>query len=109
MSNLWRLTRFLKPYRRQAFWSLVTLVAAAFAELAIPRLMQRTVDQGILRMDMAVILQTMFIMLGFALASAILMIINSITSVRASQGFGADVRGALFRTIQSLSFANIDR
>jgi len=109
MSNLWRLTRFLKPYRRQAFWALVTLVAAAFAELAIPRLMQRTVDQGILRMDMPVILQTMFIMLGFALASAILMIINSITSVRASQGFGTDVRGALFRTIQSLSFANIDR
>lgn len=109
MPNLWRLLRFLKPYRRQAIWALVTLIAAALAELAIPRLMQRIVDQGILRMDMPVIIQTMLIMLGFALTSAVLMIINSVTSVRASQGFGADLRGALFRTIQSLSFANIDR
>jgi ATP-binding cassette subfamily B protein len=101
--------RYLKPYRRDALLATVALVASAGAELAIPRLIQRTIDQGVSVGDLRVIITSGLVMLGFALLSAVLTVGNSVWAVRAAQGFGADVRSGLFRSIQGLSWGNLDR
>ncbi len=109
MSRLLRLMRYLRPYRRDAILAIVTLVGSVFAELAIPRLIQRTIDQGVMVRNLPVVINTMLVMLVFALLSAVLTVWNSVLAVRVAQGFSADVRSGLFRAIQGLSWANLDR
>ncbi len=101
--------RFVRPYRGQALAALVLLFGMVAADLAIPRLAQRIIDQGIARRDLHVVWTTSLIMLGAALASALFAIVNNALSVRVGQAFAADVRSALVRRVQGFSFANLDR
>ena len=47
-------------------------------------------------------------MLGVAVIGLIGGILCGVFAIQASQGFGADLRGTLFRKVQSLSFSNLD-
>lgn len=109
MKSLIRLYRFVRPYKWQAVGALVLLLGMVAADLAIPRLSQRIIDQGIGRGDLHVVWTTSLIMLGAALASALFAIVNNALSVRVGQSFAADVRSALVRRVQSFSFGNLDR
>jgi len=109
VKSLIRLYRFVRPYKWQAVGALVLLLGMVAADLAIPRLSQRIIDQGIGRGDLHVVWTTSLIMLGAALASALFAIVNNALSVRVGQSFAADVRSALVRRVQSFSFGNLDR
>lgn len=108
MRSIFRLYRFVKPYRRYAIIALVLLLGMVAADLLIPRLTQRIIDQGILSGNLRVIWSTALIMLGAALVSALLALGNNYLSVRVSQHFGHDLRSALVRKVQSFSFGNLD-
>jgi ATP-binding cassette subfamily B multidrug efflux pump len=107
--SLIRLYRFVRPYKWEAIGALVLLLGMVAADLAIPRLSQRIIDQGIFQKDLHVVWTTSLIMLGAALASALFAIVNNVLSVRVGQSFAADVRSALVRRVQSFSFGNLDR
>ncbi len=109
MKSLIRLYRYVRPYRAQAVGALILLLGMVAADLAIPRLSQRIIDQSIARQDLHVVWTTSLIMLGAALASALFAIVNNALSVRVGQSFAADVRSALVRRVQSFSFGNLDR
>lgn len=108
MRSILRLYRFVKPYRAQAIVALTLLLGMVGADLLIPRLTQRIIDQGIARGDVTVIWSTALIMLGAALLSALLAVGNNYLSVRVAQSFAHDLRSALMRTSQSFSFGNLD-
>ena len=108
MSSLLRLYRFVKPYRTQAIVALILLLGMVGADLLIPRLTQRIIDQGISAGNVTVIWTTALIMLGAALVSALLAVGNNYLSVRVAQSFAHDVRSSLMRKSQSFSFANLD-
>ena len=108
MRSLIRLFRFVKPYRWQAAGAMVLLLAMVAADLLIPRLTQRIIDQGIAAGDLRVVWTTALIMLGVALVSAMFALGNNFLSVRVSQHFAYDLRSALVRKVQSFSFANLD-
>jgi len=78
------------------------------ADLLIPRLTQRIIDQGIASGDVQVIWSTALIMLGAALVSALFALGNNFFSVRVSQHFAHDLRSELMRKVQSFSFGNLD-
>jgi ATP-binding cassette subfamily B protein len=103
-----RLIPFLQPYRKDVILALLGIIAMTAADLATPRLVQRIIDQGISQGDMGVIAGTSLLMLGAAVLSALMSIVNTMLSVRVSQHFTADLRSALFRKIQTLSFGNLD-
>jgi len=107
--SLIRLYRYVRPYRWEAIGALVLLLGMVAADLAIPRLSQRIIDQGIGAKNLHVVWTTSLIMLGAALASALFAIVNNALSVRVGQSFAADVRSALVRRVQSFSFGNLDR
>ncbi len=109
MKSLMRLYRFLRPYRVQAAISLVLLFAMVAADLVIPRLTQRIIDQGIAAHNPRVVVTTALFMAGAALASAIFALVNNYLSVYAAMGFGANLRSALMRKVQSFSFGNLDK
>jgi ATP-binding cassette, subfamily B, multidrug efflux pump len=107
--SLLRLYRFLRPYRLQAMVALVLLFGMVAADLAIPRLTQRIIDQGILAKDLSVVVTTALFMVGASLVSTLLALVNNVLSVTAAVGFGANLRSALIRRVQSFSFGNLDR
>ncbi|MEJ2352621.1 MAG: ABC transporter transmembrane domain-containing protein [Anaerolineales bacterium] len=85
------------------------LTSVVFMDLAIPRLIEQIIDQGIARKNPEVVLNTTLIMLGLTVLSALFAIGNNILSVRVGEGYGRDLREALFLKIQTFSFGNLDR
>jgi len=108
MRNLLKILTYLKPYRRKAVIALAALTVSILTDLAVPRLIQAIVDNGISKGDMHVVLGTMGIMLGVSALGAVVSIINTRYAVDVATGFGTDVRAAAFRNIQRFSFSNLD-
>jgi ATP-binding cassette subfamily B multidrug efflux pump len=109
MKSLRRVVSFFRPYRTHAILAMVLLVGVVVADLAIPRLTQRVIDEGVARQDMGVIVTTSLLMLGAAILSALFAIGNTLFSVRVAMGVSADLRSALVRKVQTFSFGNLDR
>ena len=109
MKALSRMFGFVRPYAGLSILSLLLMVGVVVADLAIPRLTQRVIDQGILQQDLIAIVTTALLMLGAAIVSALFAVGNTIFSVRVAMGAGADLRSALVRKVQTFSFGNLDR
>lgn len=109
MRNIFRLTAFVKPYRKQALVSLLLLTAVVGMDLSIPRLIQKIIDQGIHQHNQQVVIDTGLLMLGITLLSVFFAVGSHILSVRVGESVARDIREALFLKIQSFSFGNIDR
>jgi ATP-binding cassette subfamily B multidrug efflux pump len=103
-----KLARFLKPYWLWALLAPLLMVLEVAMDLMQPRMVQRIVDQGIAQGNMSVVLQTGGLMVALAVVGMIGGVGCTIFSVLASQGFGTDLRGSLFRKVQSFSFGNLD-
>ena len=103
------LRRRLKPYRRQIGLILVLLLVQAFANLYLPTLNADIINNGVVAGDTAYIIRTGAVMLGVTLLFVLVAIIAVYWSSRVSMGFGRDVRGALFRRVQSFSQAEVNR
>jgi ATP-binding cassette subfamily B protein len=108
MPHILKLLHFVKPYWRRSLVSLVLLVTVVLMDLAIPRLIQRIIDQGISAGDRQVVIQTAVLMLAIALFQALFAIGNNILSIQVGESVARDLREALFRKIQSFSFGNLD-
>lgn len=108
MRSIFRLLRFINPYRMQAIAALVLLLGMVASDLLIPRLTQRIIDQGIASGNLHIVLTTSLMMLAAALLAALFALGNNYFSVRVSQSFAHDVRSSLVRKVQTFSFANLD-
>jgi ATP-binding cassette subfamily B protein len=78
-------------------------------DLMQPRLVQRIIDDGVARNDVDVVRTTALQMLGLSVIGMIGGALCGVFAIRAAQGFGADLRSALFGKVQELSFGNLDR
>jgi ATP-binding cassette subfamily B multidrug efflux pump len=103
------MAKFLKPYWHWAVLAPLLMILEVGMDLMQPRMIQRIVDQGIAQQNMSEVIHTGVLMIGLALIGAVGGVGCTVFSVLASQGFGADVRSALFRKVQSLSFGNLDK
>jgi ATP-binding cassette subfamily B protein len=99
----------VKPYRAQAALALLLLAMLVAFDLALPRLVQRIIDQGIARHDRTLVIHTSLLMLAVSALSMLIAIGNNLTSIRVGEGVARDLRRALFLRIQSFSYGNLDR
>jgi ATP-binding cassette subfamily B protein len=109
MKFILKLKFYIYPYWKESILALILLTAVVLMDLAIPRLIQRVIDDGINGGSSTVVIQTSLIMLGFTVLSAIFAIGNNYFSVKAGEGVARDLREDLFIKIQSFSFGNLDR
>jgi len=109
MHQLMKIVRFLKPYRTKAILAMLALIVTIASDLAVPRLIQNVVDNGISRNNMQVVLGTMGIMLAASALGVLMSVLNTRYAVDVAVGVGADVRSATFRNIQKFSFGNLDK
>ncbi len=103
-----KLFKFIKPYWLWAVLAPLLMLLEVMMDLMQPRMIQRIVDVGLARLDLRVVLITGLWMIGFALIGAVGGVGCGIFATLVSQGFGADLRSALFHKVQSLSFGNLD-
>ena len=108
MNPALRLARYLKPYRWLIVLAPLLMTLEVVLNLLQPRLVQRIVDVGIARLDMAEVIRTGLVMIGTSIIAAIGGMTNGVCAELTSQGFGVDVRESLFRRVQAFSFANLD-
>ncbi len=109
MRSLLRMFRFVRPYRWAALGALALLLGMVAADLMIPRLTQRIIDEGIARGDLRAVGLTSGAMIGLAVVSTLLAIANTVLSVRVGQSFAHDVRNAIMGKVQTFSFADLDK
>lgn len=109
MNHIRKLLRFVKPYWRRSLVSLFFLVGVVVMDLAIPRLIQRIIDQGIHANNMQVVISTSIIMLVLSLLQVIFALANNLFSIQVGESVARDLREALFLKIQSFSFGNLDQ
>ncbi|MYD11712.1 MAG: ABC transporter ATP-binding protein [Chloroflexi bacterium] len=109
MKSLWRISRFMRPYGWYVFFGFWTTVLPVAMELSVPRLLQFMIDEGIRPRALDMILLGAFWMFIAAMIGAASTLGQGWCRAVVSQGVAFDLRHALFRHIQSLSFANLDQ
>ena len=104
-----RLFPFLKPYRLQLTIGPFFKLSEAVLELLIPTLMALLIDNGVNAGDKGYVIRMGILMLVIATFGVLFAYICQYSASIASQGFGTDVRNAMFKKIGTLSFAQLDK
>ena len=108
MTELKRLFGCLREYRRDLVLGMVLVLVETFFELVIPVLMADLIDVGVASRDVHYILikgGQMGVCAVLALAAGLL---YARFAARAAYGWGANIREAEFRRVQSYAFSNLD-
>jgi ATP-binding cassette subfamily B protein len=108
MEPIRKILHFVKPYWKLALVAMTMLILQVFMDLAIPRLIERIIDEGIKLNRVDIVTQTSIIMLLLSLGSTLVAIGNNIYSVRTGESTARDLREAIFVKIQSFSYGNLD-
>jgi len=108
MKHISKLLSFVRPYWKYSIYSLILLILVVLIDLAIPRLIQRIIDQGINQHSMQVVVTTTVIMLSISLLQVLFALGNNYFSIQVGESVARDIREALFLKIQSFSFGNLD-
>ena len=103
-----KLGEYLRPYRRWIVLAPFLMALEVALNLMQPRLIQRIVDEGIAHLDLALIIQTGLLMLVTSVVGAFGGMSNGLLAEITVQGFGMDLREALFRKVQTFSFGDLD-
>ncbi len=104
-----RLFPFLKPYRLQLTIGPFFKLSEAVLEILTPTLMALLIDNGVNAGDSSYVIRMGIIMFIIATCGVLFAYICQYSASIASQGFGTDVRNAMFKKISALSFTQLDR
>lgn len=104
-----RLLVYLKNYKKETIIGpLFKLLEASF-ELLIPLVVAAIVDTGIPNNDKGYIIKMCAIMVALGLVGMVCAITAQFFSAKAAVGFGTELRHALFKHMQTLSYSEFDR
>jgi len=103
-----KLFKFLRPYLFFTIIAPLFMLVEVAMDLMQPMLMSKIIDVGVKNSDKAYIVWMSLAMCGCALVGIIGGVGNMYFSTKAGYGFAKDLRSAVYRKIQSFSFANVD-
>lgn len=106
---MFRLARYLKGYIKESIIGPLFKLTEAIFELIVPLVMASIIDTGIKNGDNAHIYKMggVLILLGFT--GLVCSLTAQFFAAKASMGFGSQLRNALYKHINSLSHAQIDK
>ena len=104
-----KLLSYMGEYKKWILLAPVLMVAEVLCEIVMPRLMAAIVDVGIANGDMGAIVRNGIYMLVLAVIGMITGVLSARVATKGGQGFGSNLRNAMFQKIQDFSFADIDR
>ncbi|MFL5643504.1 MAG: ABC transporter ATP-binding protein [Chloroflexota bacterium] len=103
------LKTYLSPYKATLALVVGLLVIQALATLYLPELNGAIINNGVAKGDTGYILSTGALMLGISAVVLVASIIAVYFGSRTGMAFGRDVRGAIFRKVESFSRAELDQ
>ena len=101
--------QYVKGYEKQAVLSPILIILEVICELCLPLIMAEIVDVAIPAGDVNYIFRLGGGMVALALVSMACGVGAARAAAFASQGFGCNLRQAIFDKVQTFSFADIDR
>lgn len=104
-----QLMGYIQQYKKYFILAPLTVVGESLAELLLPYLMGRIVDVGVANGDKQYMFMMGAIMIVVAAAGIFVGIYSAKFAAKASQGFGYNLRQALFQKVQTFSFADVDK
>ena len=99
----------IRQYKLPAILTPLCAAAEVFMEVLIPYTIASLIDKGIQAGSMPDIWKYGLMMMGLALLSLLFGVLAAFFAAKASTGFGANLRDAMYQNIQTFSFANIDK
>ena len=102
------LMKFFKPYWKTAVLAPLFKMLEAFFELFVPLVMTHIIDDGIGGGDKGVVIKMGLVLLALAAVGLVASVTAQYFSARTAVGFAKDLKSALFRHINSFSFAQLD-
>ena len=105
MKKLWK---YMRDYRREGILAPLFKLLEASLELLVPLVMAQIIDIGIANGDGGFILSRCGILVVLAAVGLVCSITAQYFAAKASVGFAAKLRSALFKHIQSLSYSKLD-
>ena len=103
------LTGYWGKYKNSLLLTPLFVLLESVVTLALPTLMSNIVDVGVAGGDRAYIIRCGLLMTLLALISMGAGLISTWNASRAANGFGSNLRVAMFHHIQEFSFGDIDR
>ncbi len=98
----------LRRYWPQLLLLAAVTLAGVYADLYLPTLMAKIINQGVTTRDYGYILAIGAEMILFSVLGILCTIAGSALGSRVSMGFGRDLRGSMFRKAASLSLTEFD-
>lgn len=99
---------YMKSYKKQFIIGPICKLIEAILELLLPTFMAYMINDGILQKDQHTILFYGILMFIMVIAGFIFAMICQYEAAVASQGFGTDVRNALFQKLQVFSYEDME-
>lgn len=103
-----KLSVYLKRYTAQSILAPLFKLLEVVFDLLVPLVVARMINLGVGNNDRGVLTQCFFILIGMALLGLACSITAQFFAARASTGFAADLRQAVFDHIQRFSFTELD-
>ncbi len=105
---IWRILGFLRPYRVALVVAYVSLFIAVSAQLTVPYLVGRVIDDGIAADDQDVILTGAFLIIGVVAVQSIFTYIRTYLFQALAERVATDIRRKLYEHMLTLSFSFFD-
>ena len=99
----------VREYKYPAMVTPLCMILEVLAEMIIPLLMGRIVDNGVYGGDLSYIIRTGLLMVLVAVGGLLAGVMGAVTAAKAAAGFAKNLRKAMFDNIQTFSFSNIDK
>ena len=100
---------YVGKYKKQAILSPITIMGEVLMEVLIPYVMANIINNGINKGDIGYVVKMGGLMVLMAIVSLFFGAMAGRFSAVAAVGFAKNLRGALFRKVQSFSFSNVDK
>lgn len=100
---------YVGKYKKQAILSPITIMGEVLMEVLIPYVMANIINNGINKGDIGYVVKMGGLMVLMAIVSLFFGAMAGRLSAVAAVGFAKNLRGALFRKVQSFSFSNVDK
>ena len=103
-----KMTSFFAPYKKELIVGPFCKLVEAVLELLIPLIMAEIIDKGIALADWKFVLKYSGLIVLACTSGLCFSLVCQIFASRCSQGYGTDVRNALFKHINALSSEQFD-
>ena len=103
-----RLARYLRHYKKECVLAPLFKLLEALFGLIVPLIMAQVIDVGVAQGDRAYILQRGGLLVAMGLLGMLVAFTAQYFAARLAAGFGAELRGDLFRHIMGLARTDID-